>query len=94
MTKLNKSKSKEEEILASVKSAIKEYDEPLCPYCLEPLVIVQDLNKYIYWTWDGNGRRYAQGEDSVSDYELDPPYCNSCLTKDDSFLSVVSALEE
>ena len=92
MSKIDITKMSEQQFVAFVKSTIEKDNNPLCPYCQEPLVIVQGLKEYIYWSWDEGKKKYVEGDGSDSD--LDQPYCNHCLTKDDDFNSILSALEE
>lgn len=91
MSKIDIKEMSEQQFVAIVKCTIKKSNNPLCPYCQEPLVIVRDL-RYVYWTWDDGGNKF--NENCSNDFELDPPYCNHCRTRDDRFLSVLSAFEE
>lgn len=92
MSKIDVKEMSEQQFVAFVKHTIKKDNNPLCPYCHEPLVIVQEVNECIYWTWDTGKKKYVEGDGSNCD--LDQPYCNHCLTKDDDFNSVLSAFEE
>ena len=92
MSEIDITKMSEQQFVAFVNRSIKKDNNPLCPYCQQPLVIVQEIEEYIYWTWDEGKKIYV--EDGGSNTDLDQPYCNHCLTKDDDFNSILSAFEE
>ncbi len=70
-------------VRAEFRQADVENRQPRCPYCREPLVVVQSQRITLFWRWLPKEKAY---ENRVSEGDAYQPFCAACRTRDWDFL--------
>ena len=71
------------EVQEEYNEAKAEKRQPNCPYCHQPLEVIQVQYEVIRWIWDGERKKFSKDDDQG---DADKPYCDYCGVKDWDFV--------